>query len=194
MHCMRTVFNRGSIRGVILVQATEQRCYGLKEFRALENAGEKIVEGHAVVFNRQTNIGNSFYEIIESGAFDGCDLSDVALFINHDTSRLPLARTQSGTLTLSVDNIGLAIRARLDVENPDAKALYSAVSRRDAVGMSFSFSVDVEEWQDLEAEMPTRIIKRFNKIYECSVANYPAYGDTERTFNIRPGIHIFVRT
>lgn len=161
------------------MQATEQRCYDLKEFRALENAGEKIVEGHAAVFSKRTNIGNSFYEIIESRAFDGCDLSDVALFINHDMSRLPLARTQSGTLTLSVDNIGLAIRAKLDVENPDAKALYSAVSRRDAVGMSFSFSVDGEEWQDLEAEMPTRIIKRFKKIYECSVANYPAYEDTD---------------
>ena len=58
-------------------------------------------------------------------------------------------------MTLKVDDVGLAIRAKLDVENnPDAKALYSAVEREDISGMSFAFSVDAEEWQDLKSDMP----------------------------------------
>lgn len=144
--------------------------------------GEKILEGHAAVFNQTTNIGGAFNEVIRHGAFDGCDLSDVALFVNHDTLQIPLARTTSGTLTVTIDEIGLAIRAKLDVENnPDAKALYSAVSRGDLKGMSFAFIVaeDGDEWLNLESEMPSRILKKIARVIEVSICAYPAYDSTD---------------
>lgn len=144
--------------------------------------GEKILEGHAAVFNQTTTIGGAFYEVIRRGAFDGCDMSDVALFVNHDASKIPLARTTSGTLTVTTDEIGLAIRAKLDVENnPDAKALYSSVARGDVKGMSFAFIVAEggDEWLNLETEMPTRIIHKIARLIEVSSANYPAYDTTE---------------
>lgn len=162
--------------------AAERRNYDFKEIRTVASSKEKIIEGHAAVFNQRTNIDGSFYEVIERGAFDGCDLSDVALLVNHDNGQIPLARTTSGTLTVTVDDIGLAIRANLDTENNSAaQALYSAVSRGDLKGMSFCFSIDElgDEWRDIEAPMPTRRIKRIKKCYECSAVTYPAYSTTD---------------
>lgn len=148
--------------------------------RSKDAGGEKIIEGHAAVFEQSTTISASFVEVIERGAFDGCDLSDVALFVNHDASKIPLARTTSGTLSVSVDSIGLNIRARLDVENnPDAKTLYSAVERGDLSGMSFAFIVADDDWQDLDSDMPTRRIKKIAQVYEVSACTYPAYETTD---------------
>ena len=162
------------------MKKTEKRSYGFREFRAAENDGGKIIEGHAAVFDQQTNIGNSFFEVIERGAFDGCDMSDVSLLVNHNSEAIPLATTKGGTLELSIDNIGLAIRAKLDVENnPDARALYFSIARGDLRAMSFAFSVDAEEWQNLESDMPTRRIKKFKKIFDCSITNQPAYTGTD---------------
>lgn len=160
----------------------EKRIYDKREFRVgtAGNGDEKAIEGHAAVFNEYTQIGDSFIEVIEPGAFDSCDLSDVALLVNHDNQSLPLARTQSGTMTVWIDNIGLAFKAKLDVSNnPSAKELYSAVSRGDIRGMSFAFTVADDDWQDLNSDLPTRHIRKIKKIYELSAATFPAYEGTE---------------
>ena len=165
---------------------TEKRCYDLKEFRAVTGEGnEKYIEGHAAVFEQKTDIGGYFFEVIDRGAFDDEKaLRDVALFVNHDFKRIPLARSRhnngNSTMTLKIDEVGLAIRAKLDVENnPDAKALYSAVEREDLSGMSFAFSVDAEEWQDLKSEKPTRRIKKIGRVFEVSAVAFPAYEGTD---------------
>lgn len=160
---------------------TEKRCYDGQEFRAVtDDESEKIIEGHAAVFDSSTCIGGRFMEVITRDAFNGCDLSDVSLLVNHDSSGLPLARTKSGTLQLSVDNIGLHIRAQLDVDNsPSAKDLFSAVKRRDIDGMSFAFCIADDDWQNLNSDMPTRTIRRIGKVYDVSAVNLPAYSTTD---------------
>ena len=164
---------------------TEKRCYGGQEFRAVtDDESEKIIEGHAAVFGEKTDICGCFYEVIDKGAFDETSLRDVPLFFNHDAEQIPLARSRrnngNSTMTLTVDDVGLAIRAKLDVDNnPMAKTLWAAVKRGDVAGMSFAFRVSDEEWQDLESEMPTRRIKKFSRIYEVSACNFPAYSQTD---------------
>ncbi|MBO6303875.1 MAG: HK97 family phage prohead protease [Selenomonadaceae bacterium] len=163
---------------------TVQRSYSGLEFRAEEENGEKIIEGHPAVYNRTTQIGDWFKEVILPGAFDKADLTDVALFVNHNIKSIPLARSRrnngNSTMTLTVDDIGLHMRAVLDTENnEDAKMLYSAVSRGDMDGMSFAFRVQDEEWIDLDSDMPTRKIKSISKVFEVSVVTYPAYKDTD---------------
>ena len=75
---------------------TEKRICGL-EIRTVSNErGEKIIEGHAVVFGQVANIANQFYEVIERGAFDGADLTDVFLHVNHERQNVPLARRCRG--------------------------------------------------------------------------------------------------
>ena len=114
------------------------------ELRALETEQGVVLEGRPVVYNSRTNIGGFFDEIIIPGALDSCDLRDVLFFVNHDFSKIPLARSrnnnENSTMRLSVDAEGMMIRATLDVDNNDtARALHSAVKRGDLSGMSFAF-------------------------------------------------------
>lgn len=166
---------------------TEVRCYqgqGL-DFRSSEGEqGEKIIEGHPAVYGQRTQIGNWFYEIIERGAFDNADMTDVPLLVNHDRGAIPVARSRrnngNSTMQLSLDGKGLSMRAVLDTENnEEAKRLYSAISRNDMSGMSFAFRVDGEEWEDLDSDMPTRRIKAISKVFEVSAVTWPAYSDTD---------------
>ena len=163
---------------------------GTKEYRAflmpdLKTEPEgNVIDGHAAVIGQSTNIGGYFNEIIERGAFDKTDFTDVLFSINHDLSKIPLARSRNNnansTLQLQVDDIGLAVRAQLDIEhNNEAEALYSSIQRQDIQGMSFIFCVRGEEWEGLETDMPTRHITDIAKIIEVSAVSLPAYDQTD---------------
>ena len=145
--------------------------------------GNKVV-GLAAVYESRTNIGNMFEEVIERGAFDSSDLTDVLFFVNHDMSKIPLARSRrnngNSTMRLSLDERGLNMEASLDVDNnAEAKALYSAIQRGDMSGMSFLFTIKEDTWENLNSEMPTRRIKKIARVREVSAVNFPAYQDTE---------------
>lgn len=153
------------------------------EIRANENENKKIITGKPIVFESKTDLGY-FDEIIERGALDKTDLSDVRFLVNHDTSKIPLARAkaddENSTMKISVDKDGMSISVELDTENnSEARALYSAVQRGDISGMSFMFSIDGEEWENLESEHPTRHIKSIGQVVEVSAVTFPAYEATE---------------
>ena len=153
------------------------------EVRAEENERGRILTGRPVVYNSRTNLG-FFDEIIEPGALDGTDLTDVRFLVNHNTNMIPLARSRrnngNSTMQMSVDAEGLFLNyVLLDTENnADARALYSAVQRGDLSGMSFMFRVDGEKWDDLESDHPTRRVTKISRIYEVSAVTFPAYTDT----------------
>ncbi len=141
------------------------------------------ITGRPIVYNSRTNIG-PFDEIIEYGALDKTNLKDVRFLVNHDMSKIPLARSRNNnansTMQLSIDERGMAIRVNLDVENnAEAKSLYSAVQRGDISGMSFMFYVDDEEWSEIESDHPTRHIRAISTVVEVSAVTFPAYEDTE---------------
>lgn len=151
------------------------------EFRADEETGNTII-GRPIVYDQKTNLGY-FEEVIERGALNGANLKDVLFFVNHDTSKIPLARSRnnnkSSTMQLRVDNNGLEIEAKLDVENnSEAKSLYSAISRGDITGMSFMFNIDEEEWENLDSDLPLRHIKKISIVREVSAVCFPAYEAT----------------
>ena len=160
----------------------ERRSYNF-EVRAEETENGHIITGRPIVYNSRTDLG-WYYEIIEPGALNGTDLTDVRFLVNHDTSMIPLARsrknTANSTMQLMTDNEGLSIRVNLDIENnSDAKSLYSAVSRGDISGMSFMFGVDSDEWEDLESDHPTRHIRDISTVVEVSAVTFPAYEATD---------------
>lgn len=153
------------------------------EVRAASDDNGTFITGRPIVYNSRTNIG-PFDEVIHKGALDKTNLKDVRFLVNHDTSRIPLARSRNNnknsTMQLSVDNDGMAIRVNLDVENnTEARSLYSAVQRGDISGMSFMFGIDDEEWEDLNSKHPTRHIRSINTVVEVSAVTFPAYEDTE---------------
>ena len=160
----------------------EQRSYAF-EIRAEETEQGNIITGRPIVYNSRTDLGY-FDEIIEAGALDRTDLTDVRFLVNHDTNRIPLARSRrnngNSTMFLSVDDEGMGIRVTLDTENnSEARALYSAVSRGDISGMSFMFYVRDEEWDNLESDHPLRRIKSIESVVEVSAVSFPAYASTE---------------
>jgi len=142
-----------------------------------------IITGRPIVYDSKTDIG-FFDEIIERGALNEADLTDVRFLVNHDTNKIPLARSRrnngNSTMQLDVDDQGMAIKVVLDTENnSDARSLYSAVQRGDISGMSFMFSIDDEEWENLESEHPTRHIRKIGSVVEVSAVTFPAYESTE---------------
>lgn len=160
----------------------EKRSYCF-EVRAEESEGNKIITGRPIVYDSKTDLG-WFDEIIERGALDRTDLTDVRFLVNHDVSRIPLARSRrnngNSTMQMTVDDEGMSIRVMLDVENnSEARSLYSAVQRGDITGMSFMFSINSQQWDDLESEHPTRRIKEIGSVVEVSAVTFPAYESTE---------------
>lgn len=160
----------------------ENRSYQF-EVRAEESEAGNVITGRPIVYNSRTDLG-WFDEIIEPGALNNTDLTDVRFLVNHDTSKIPLARSRrnngNSTMRLTTDNDGLGIRVTLDTENnSEARALYSAVQRGDISGMSFMFGIRDEEWENLDSDHPTRHIKDISTVVEVSAVTFPAYESTE---------------
>lgn len=160
----------------------EQRSYNF-EVRAESNEQGNIITGRPIVYNNRTDLG-WYDEIIEPGALNNTDLTDVRFLVNHDISKIPLARSRrnngNSTMQLTVDNEGLSIRVTLDTENnSEARALYSAVQRGDISGMSFMFGVRDEEWENLDSDHPTRHIRDISTVVEVSAVTFPAYESTK---------------
>lgn len=161
----------------------EQRQYNF-EIRAEQRESGNIITGRPIVYESRTNLGWCD-EIIERGALDEADLTDVRFLVNHDTSMIPLARSRrnngNSTMKMTADAEGLFLDfVKLDTENNmDARALYSSVQRGDITGMSFMFSIDDEEWEDLESDHPTRHIRKIGSVVEVSAVTFPAYESTE---------------
>lgn len=145
----------------------------LVEIRALENEG-MTVEGYAAVFDTVTNLGY-MKEVIDRNAFEGADMSDIVMKYNHEDSILPMARTRGGSLQFNVDDHGLKIRANL----PDTsvnKDIFTLIKEGVLSKMSFAFTVKNEEY---DYETDTRKILAFDKIFDVSVVDVPAYESTE---------------
>jgi HK97 family phage prohead protease len=104
--------------------------------------------GHACVTDTPYEVG--FYtETVATGSFKrtlGNSDLDCQLLVNH--TGLPLARTTSGTLRLSEDDIGLLVDADLDPQDADVQSLARKMRRGDVTEMSFAFRVVDQQWND----------------------------------------------
>ena len=159
------------------------RCYNfdIRATKDEENSG--IIEGRAIVYDSQTDLG-WFDEIIAAGALKNTNLKDVRFLVNHNTDMIPLARSrnnnENSTMQLIVDEKGLKIRVKLDLENnSEARNLYSAIERGDISGMSFMFTVRGETWEDEDTDHPKRTITDIDRVFEVSAVTFPAYEETE---------------
>lgn len=178
-----------SLEAILEVLTTEKAKEMLRRNYAFEVRAEQddkhgaIITGTPIVYESKTDLFD-FFEIIDRGALDKADLTDVRFLVNHDTSKIPLARSrrnnENSTMQLSVDKDGMKIRVDLDIENnAEAKALYSAVQRGDITGMSFMFAIREDSWEDLDTDKPTRHIRAIDTVVEVSAVTFPAYEETD---------------
>ncbi len=152
----------------------------LREANEAGDDGEMVIEGYAAVFDSETLIGDEewgFYEKIDRKAFDGAKMKDVPLKYNHSDNVPILARTRNKSLELSVDDKGLFIRAKL-IDTQDNRDMYKRIKEGLVDKMSFAFTVrkEGEEWE--KGKIPHRTIKQFDRIFDVSVVDTPAYEDT----------------
>lgn len=135
------------------------------------------ISGYAIVYGERYDVGGGpdaggFAEVIAPGAASAALRrgDDVRLLVNHDG--LALARTKSGTLTLSEDSHGLRVQATLDATNPTAQAVLSALRRGDVDQMSFAFRVPPggQRW---DSKRMLRTITDL-QLHDVSVVTYPA--------------------
>lgn len=153
----------------------------ISTFETREEAGQGVIEGRPVVFNERTNLGY-FDEIIDRNALSNCDMRDVRLCLNHDTSYV-YARSrnnnENSTMQIGFDDMGMYFRANLDIENsPKAQDYYAAVRRGDMDKMSFMFVIGEDKWEGLETDHPLRTITSIERIVEISAVTFPAYEGT----------------
>lgn len=143
-------------------------------------SGKMIIEGYAAVYDQEALIGDEdfgFYERIEKGAFDGANMKDVPLKYNHSDNVPILARTRNKSLELKTDDKGLFIRAEL-LDTQDNIDMYKRIQAGLIDKMSFAFTVkaDGQEWE--KGKIPKRTIKKFDRLFDVSVVDVPAYDGT----------------
>lgn len=153
---------------------TKDRMYRAFEVRAAPD--DMIVEGYALTFDQPTVMaeieGRKYSEVISRGAFDNAEMRDVVL--NFDHQGKPLARTKNGTLALTVDDVGLHIRADLS-STAESRALYEEIKAGLIDKMSAAFTVGKENY---DRETRTRKIDGFKRLYDVAAVTFPAYEST----------------
>jgi HK97 family phage prohead protease len=139
-----------------------------------------VITGYAAVFNKPTNIGSRFQEVIKPGAFDRAlkEKQDVRALFNHDDGQV-LGRTKSGTLRLSVDSKGL----KYEIDPPDtslARDLMTSMKRGDIDQSSFAFMVRGQKWNETTKDGQTTYLREITDVdlMDVSPVTYPAYEAT----------------
>lgn len=145
--------------------------------------GKKTITGYGAVFYRDNEPGTEFrlwadvVERIDRRAFDRAlsESHDARGLFNHDPSNL-LGRVASGTMRLSVDDIGL----RYEIDVPDTQVgrdVVTSIERGDLTGSSFSFTATRQTWTERSDAPDIRMIEDL-QLYDTGPVTYPAYQAT----------------
>lgn len=155
------------------------------EARAVEDQGEekRIVTGYASTFDEPYVLfdgdGWKYLEVVDRGAFDNTDMSDVIMQYDH-RGRV-FARTRNNTLTVNPDDKGLFIEADLG-GTEIGRELYEEIRGGYTDRMSFGFTVngEFEEYEKTEegVALYTRHITSVEKLYDVSAVSLPANDGT----------------
>jgi HK97 family phage prohead protease len=141
-----------------------------------EQSQASTLAGYAAVFESLSVVlYGMFREKISRGAFASSLGGDVRALWNHDAN-LPLGRTKAGTLRLEEDAHGL----RVEITPPETQAGRDAivsVQRGDVDQMSFAFDVLEDEWDQDDAGMLIRTLRKV-ALFEVSPVTFPAYPQT----------------
>ncbi len=164
---------------------SETRSNPQPDLRASTDGGQRILEGYAAKFDVLSNEirkgGRIFREIIRPGAFNLAGSTDVIFTFQHNDSDAfgLLGRTTSGTLEISVDDVGLSFRCKIP-ETVSGDTCLKLVERRDLKDCSFSFDVfdGVDKWSQADGYWLRELISGV-VIHDVCVCIDPAYPDTE---------------
>ena len=144
---------------------------------------KRLVSGYASTFDEPYLLfewdGFKYFEVVDRGAFDNTDMSDVIMQYDH-RGRV-FARTRNNTLEVGPDDKGLFIKADLG-GTEIGRELYDEISGGYTDRMSFGFTVNGEyeekEKTDEGVRIYTRHITSVEKLYDVSAVSIPANDGT----------------
>lgn len=148
-----------------------------------EGEENRIVTGYASTFDEPYVLydgdGWKYLEVVDRGAFDNTDMSDVIMQYDH-RGRV-FARTRNNTLEVNPDDKGLFIKADLG-GTEIGRELYDEIRGGYTDRMSFGFTVngEYEEYEktDEGVALYTRHITSVGKLYDVSAVSLPANDGT----------------
>ena len=150
-----------------------------REYRAFEMRianDDMTVEGYAAVFNSPTVLysygGVDYKEEVSPEAFRSSEMADVVMNYNHTGK--PVARTKNNTLELSVDEVGLKVRAKLG-GTEEGRKLYEEIKGGYIDKMSFAFTVAEAAYDSDEHK---RTITKIKRLYDVAAVDIPSYDAT----------------
>ena len=162
----------------------EYRNFTLKIIENDQEQEERTVTGYASTFNEPYTLYEDeeivIREQVAPEAFNDADMSDVIMQYDHE-GRV-FARISNGTLNVTPDEHGLAVRAELGGTEL-GRQLYEEIKGGYTTKMSFGFTVpdDGETWERVAEDtrtIHTRTIKRVRKVYDVSAVSLPANDGT----------------
>lgn len=156
----------------------------IREDQNPDGEDRKLVNGYASTFDEPYKLfdgeGWEFWEVVDRGAFDETDMSDVIMQYDH-RGRV-FARTRNNTLEVLPDDKGLFIAADLG-GTEIGRELYEEIRGGYTDRMSFGFTVsgELEEREKNEETgitIFTRHITKVGKLYDVSAVSIPANDGT----------------
>ncbi len=144
---------------------------------------KRLVSGYASTFDEPYVLcdgdGWKYLEVVDRGAFDNTDMSDVIMQYDH-RGRV-FARTRNNTLEVNPDDKGLFIQADLG-GTEIGRELFEEIRGGYTDKMSFGFTVNGEfeesEKTDEGVRIYTRHITSIAKLYDVSAVSIPANDGT----------------
>ena len=137
------------------------------------NSNAATVVGAPVVYGTPYTVYDawgSFIEVVQAGAISSIlATADCRFLYNHQG--LTMARTSSGTLTLTDTPHALNCSATLDPRQTVASDLVLAIGRGDVNQMSVGFVVAEDSWNE---DFSYRTITRFGELMDVSPVAFPA--------------------
>lgn len=148
----------------------------VSEIRAAEGE-ERTVSGYAAVFNKETEIGERFTEMVAPGAFaESIANGDIRALWSHNPD-LVIGRTKNGSLQLREDEYGLAFKLKLPDTNQGNDA-FKLIRDGYVTGVSFGFRVKEEKWARGDEKTPHKRTLVKVELFEISPTAFPAYEET----------------
>ncbi|MBS5831769.1 MAG: phage major capsid protein [Lactobacillus jensenii] len=142
--------------------------------RDAENGSQKIT-GYGMLFN-QPSVPMPFIEYIKPEALDGLNLSSVMLLRSHDFDQI-LARVDSGTLSVRVDDKGLYFEATMPDTTLGNDTL-ADIKAGNIRGCSIGFNIGDDDWSRDENGQTIHQINEISQLNEISLTPIPAYQQT----------------
>ena len=185
------VIDENDFRSLQKSEGFERRFFNQAEMRVDEENPRRVV-GYASVFNSLSEDLGGFREQVSTSAFEDVMGDNVVALINHDMN-YPLARTDNGSLKLSVDSKGL--RYAFDI--PDGLSygndLLINLKSGNIYESSFGFIVEEDSWERKDGE-PIRTIEKVSRLIDVSPVTVPAYKGTSVSTVAKRNLSLYKET